>query len=115
MKVLLDKDNYIIGIAYEGDLEDSIEVDDVELDNDNINSYRYNEGQFILDKTKILKEQEKLEQQRKVTEAQQFLKDTDYIVTKLTEYSITGEKSDKDYTEVLQKREEAREIIRQVK
>lgn len=45
-------------------------------------------------------------------EAEEYLKNTDYIIIKMQEYQITGQQFDNDYTEILQKREEAREIIR---
>lgn len=44
--------------------------------------------------------------------AEQYLKDTDYIANKMVEYQFLGKELDKDYTETLKKREEAREVIR---
>lgn len=43
--------------------------------------------------------------------AEQYLNETDYICSKITEYQITG-KDIPDYSEIFRKREEAREIIR---
>lgn len=48
-------------------------------------------------------------------EAEEYLKNTDYIIIKMQEYQITGQQLDNDYTEILQKREEARNIIRGLK
>lgn len=44
--------------------------------------------------------------------AEKYLKDTDYVIIKIQEYQITGQQVDNDYTETLQKREEARNILR---
>ena len=44
--------------------------------------------------------------------AEQYLKDTDYIANKIIEYQFLGKELDNDYSEALQKREEAREEIR---
>lgn len=44
--------------------------------------------------------------------AEQYLNDTDYIANKIIEYQFLGKELDNDYSETLQKREEAREVIR---
>lgn len=44
--------------------------------------------------------------------AEQYLQGTDYIANKIIEYQFLGKGLDKDYTETLKKREEAREVIR---
>ncbi len=44
--------------------------------------------------------------------AEQYLQNTDYIANKIIEYQFLGKELDKDYTETLKKREEAREVIR---
>lgn len=44
--------------------------------------------------------------------AEQYLQGTDYIANKIIEYQFLGKELDKDYTETLKKREEAREVIR---
>lgn len=44
--------------------------------------------------------------------ARQYLIDTDYIANKIIEYQFLKKELDKDYTEILQQREEARNIIR---
>lgn len=41
-----------------------------------------------------------------------YLRRTDYIANKIIEYQFLNKELDKDYTEILTKREEAREIIR---
>lgn len=45
--------------------------------------------------------------------AERYLNSTDYIANKMVEYQFLGKEMDKDYTEILNKREEAREVIRQ--
>lgn len=55
---------------------------------------------------------EEYEKISKMREAEQYLKDTDYVVIKMQEYAITGQKIDNDYNDILQKREECREILR---
>lgn len=44
--------------------------------------------------------------------AEQYLQNTDYIANKIIEYQFLGKELDKDYTETLKEREEARKIIR---
>ena len=44
--------------------------------------------------------------------AEQYLQDTDYIANKIIEYQVLNKEIDKDYTEILLKREEARQVIR---
>lgn len=51
-------------------------------------------------------------ERKQMIDAQQFLNETDYIANKIVEYQILGKELDKDYTDVLNKREEARETIR---
>ena len=46
--------------------------------------------------------------------ARQYLIDTDYIANKIIEYQFLKKELDKDYTEILQQREEARNIIREL-
>ena len=48
----------------------------------------------------------------RLSEAQCYLRNTDYIANKIVEYQFLGKELDQDYSEVLQKREEAREVIR---
>lgn len=55
---------------------------------------------------------EEYERISKIREAEQYLKDTDYVVIKMQEYALTNKKVDNDYTDILQKREECREILR---
>ena len=45
--------------------------------------------------------------------ARKYLEDTDYIIIKLKEYELTNREVTNDYSEILQKREEAREVIRE--
>ena len=44
--------------------------------------------------------------------AQRYLDDTDYIIIKMMEYQMLNKTVDNDYTEILQKREEARIFLR---
>lgn len=55
---------------------------------------------------------EDYENAKKLEQAQSYLKQTDYIANKIVEYQVLGKELDQDYTETLLKREEAREIIR---
>ena len=52
------------------------------------------------------------ETQKKYVEAQRYLQDTDYIANKIIEYQVLNKELDNDYTDVLIKREEARQVIR---
>lgn len=55
---------------------------------------------------------EEYERIMKVNEARRYLEDTDYVVIKLQEYKYLGKEIDNNYTEILEKRELAREVIR---
>lgn len=52
------------------------------------------------------------EQVQKYKDAVLYLANTDYIANKIIEYQFLGKELDKDYTETLKKREEARKVIR---
>lgn len=52
------------------------------------------------------------EQTQKYKDAVLYLANTDYIANKIIEYQFLDKELDKDYTETLKKREEAREVIR---
>lgn len=54
----------------------------------------------------------KNEEEKMYVEALQFLSKTDYIANKIIEYQFLKKELDQDYTEILKKREEAREVIR---
>ena len=67
-------------------------------------------------KANILRFYDSIEEYERITktnEARQYLEDTDYVVIKLQEYKYLGKEIDNDYTEILEKRELAREIIRE--
>jgi hypothetical protein len=55
---------------------------------------------------------EEYERISKLQEAQRYLEQTDYIANKIVEYQVLGKELEQDYTETLLKREEARQIIR---
>ncbi|MEG2480380.1 MAG: hypothetical protein RSA50_08970, partial [Mucinivorans sp.] len=122
MKYMLLKDNIVQGF-YSSDINFNISNEAIEiteelykelinlgqarLKNNKTNNFNIADFESY---TKPLTVSEINEQ--KIREAQNYLNNTDYIITKLAEYQITGEISDKDYTEVLAKREKSREIIR---
>lgn len=69
-------------------------------------------------KQNILQHYDTIEQYEKITrerQAEKYLADTDYIVIKAYEYSMTGAKLDKDYTDIFDKREEMREVLRKIR
>lgn len=68
-------------------------------------------------KESILNHYESIEEYERITAikaAQEYLNSTDYIVVKAYEYQLTNTEIEQDYTEVFAKREEARNIIRQL-
>lgn len=68
-------------------------------------------------KENILHHYESIEEYERITakkEAQEYLNSTDYIVVKAYEYQLTNTEIEQDYTEVFAKREEARNVIRQL-
>lgn len=48
----------------------------------------------------------------KLRTAKRYLAETDYVIIKMQEYAMLNKEIDNDYTEILTKREEARETIR---
>ena len=63
---------------------------------------------------KIYPSVEEMEKQTAIREAKQYLDNTDYVIIKIQEYQITGQTVDNDYTEILEKREEARNVLREL-
>ena len=57
---------------------------------------------------------EEMEKQNSIREARQYLADTDYVVIKIQEYMLLNKVIDNDYTEILNKREEARNVLREM-
>ena len=43
-----------------------------------------------------------------------YLKNTDYIIIKIQEYSMLNKEIENDYTEILQEREYCRKVLREV-
>lgn len=60
----------------------------------------------------LFENNEEFEKSLELKEAYEYLEKTDYISNKIIEYQFLGKEMDKDYTEILNKREEAREVIR---
>lgn len=46
--------------------------------------------------------------------AKKYLSDTDYVIIKIQEYTLLNKEVDNDYTEILEKREEARNVLREL-
>lgn len=63
---------------------------------------------------KIYPSVEEMEKQTAIREAKKYLLDTDYVVIKIQEYTLLDKPIDNDYTEILEKREEARNILRKL-
>lgn len=55
---------------------------------------------------------EEMERLTAIRDARQYLADTDYVVIKMQEYALLGETVDNDYSDILRKREEARNVLR---
>lgn len=58
---------------------------------------------------------EEYERIRTEREAKEYLANTDYIVIKAYEYTMTGQELDKDYTDIFSKREQARNVLREIR
>lgn len=63
----------------------------------------------ILKHYSSIEEYEYIETKR---QAERYLAETDYILIKLFEYTLTGKVSLNDYKEIFNKREEARNVLR---
>ena len=74
---------------------------------------QYNEEQ-IQNILKIYPSVEEMERQTAIRQARQYLLDTDYVIIKMQEYALQSKEVDNNYTDVLQKREEARNVLREL-
>lgn len=74
---------------------------------------KYNEEQ-LRNILSIYPSVEEMERQTAIRDAKKYLEDTDYIIIKIKEYEITKQIVDNDYTEILEKREEARNVLREL-
>ena len=70
-------------------------------------------GEQIANILEIYPSVEEMERQTAIRNARQYLLDTDYIIIKMQEYEMLGKEVDNDYSEILAKREEARNVLRQ--
>lgn len=61
---------------------------------------------------KVYSSVEEMERVYATREADEYLKNTDYVVIKIQEYSLLGKDVTNDYSDILKKREEYREILR---
>lgn len=59
-----------------------------------------------------IEEYERIEERK---QAEFYLASTDYVVIKMQEYALVGKEVDNDYKEILKKREECREVLRNSK
>lgn len=60
----------------------------------------------------LFENNEEFEKSLELKKAREYLEHTDYIANKIIEYQFLKKELDQDYTEILKKREEAREVIR---
>lgn len=74
--------------------------------------YTEEQKENILRHYNSIEEYEKIKLER---EARQYLKETDYIVIKAYEYFLVGKELEKNYAEQINKREQMRNIIRNLK
>lgn len=74
---------------------------------------KYTEEQ-IANILKIYPSVEEMEKQTAIREARKYLQDTDYVIIKIQEYNLLNKGVDNDYTEILEKREEARNVLREL-
>lgn len=63
---------------------------------------------------KIYPSVEEMERQTSIRNAKQYLLDTDYVIIKMQEYTLQNKEVDNDYAEILAKREEARNVLREL-
>lgn len=74
---------------------------------------KYTEEQ-IANILKIYPSVEEMEKQTSIRETKKYLQDTDYVIIKIQEYTLLNKEIDNDYTEILEKREEARNVLREL-
>ena len=113
----LDTNNYVLSIAHT--LNDNIELDLSSIDLKHISCYRFINNTLVLDKTKlsenIAKEEQDKTKQELLSEKSQletWLKDHDYIGTKIATGRATVEEYATEIEEMTEKAERINEIDR---
>ena len=109
----LDSSNYVLSIGHTKD--DSIELDLSKYDLDNLSCYQYINDELVLDTEKLaeieeLKEKDKLLQEKAQLET--WLKEHDYIGTKIATGRATVEEYSTEIAKMIEKAERINEIDR---
>ena len=109
----LDSNNYVLSIGHTKN--DSIELDLSKYDLANLSCYQYMNGELILDKAKLSKiksieEKDKLIEEKSELEA--WLRNHDYIGTKIATGRATVEEYATEIEEMTEKAERINEIDR---
>lgn len=109
----LDKTNHVLSIAHTPN--DNIELDLSLYDLDNLSCYQYINGELVLDKNKFeeleaLKEKDRI--LREKAELETWLKEHDYIGTKIATGRATIEEYATEIAEMTEKAERINEIDR---
>lgn len=116
MYITIDENNYITTASWGGILEEGFEIQDFEFTED-IRAYKCIDGEIVLDHTKLEQLSSEYPSQEEVKNLQKYLHSTDYIALQWLEeekLNIPHHKSNEEYQEVIQKRQEAREKIREM-
>lgn len=74
---------------------------------------KYNEEQ-IKNILKIYSSVEEMEKQCAIKNSKKYLADTDYVIIKIQEYTLLNKPIENDYTKILEKREQARNVLREL-
>ena len=84
MQIKIDENNYIIGYAIIGSIENGIEINDIPKDvQENPHCYKYIDGVFVFNDT-IENEQEKEKLlQQELVDIKKWMNDTDYYILKV--------------------------------
>lgn len=109
----LDKNNYVLSISHTKN--DNIELDLSKYDLTNLSCYKYINGELVLDTEKLaeieeLKEKDKLLQEKAQLET--WLKEHDYIGTKIATGRATVEEYSTEIAKMIEKAERINEIDR---
>ena len=109
----LDKNKYVLSISHTKN--DNIELDLSKYDLTNLSCYKYINGELVLDTEKLaeieeLKEKDKLLQEKAQLET--WLKEHDYIGTKIATGRATVEEYSTEIAKMIEKAERINEIDR---
>lgn len=109
-KLILDDNNYLVSFIHTGTEEDTIELNQSEMDLNNLDCYHLVDDEIILDEEKLKNKIDEKAKTEKIARLKQELASTDYLALKYAEGWFT----DEQYELIKATRENLRQQIREL-